>query len=422
MPPKAMRTYFYPKALTGIYQNLLTLNTLKVSSGILSKTGILLLVISLSIFNSTFAQIKDGADALFASPSELKLLEGRRVGLIVNQTSVVGKQHLVDKLIERHINVVFLFTPEHGIRGTADAGEHLEGMKDAQTGIPVVSLYGRQRGPTPSQTDSVDVFIYDLEDVGCRFYTYISTLEFCLEAAAKAKKEFWVLDRLGYNKQFVAGPVLEPTYKSFVGMQCVPVLYGMTPGEYAQMLIGEHWLKNGGVTLKVVEGRYPKTMRKLFTANSVAPSPNLKTAQALRLYPSLCLFEGTPISVGRGTEKPFEQIGSPLPTTGFHTFTPQPTLGAKDPMHKGVVCYGLDLSKVKDQGFSLKYLALMYKLYPDKGRFFKPMMDRLAGTATIKEKLLAGIPYKEIEAEWEPAIAQFKTIRKKYLLYYTSER
>lgn len=419
MPPTAMKPYLLPKALTSTLENLLTLNLLGILFGRLSILSILVILLANS---KSIAQNSEGAENLINNPSLLQELKGKRLGLVCNQTTIVGNRYLVDVLQEKGLNLVLLFTPEHGFRGTADAGENLESYTDPISRIRVVSLYGKQKGPTESQMDSLDVLIYDLEDVGCRFYTYISTLEYCLNAAGKAKKSFWVLDRLGYNKTFVAGPVLEERYKTFVGMQPIPVLYGMTPGEYAQMLIGENWLKTPPTNFKVVEGTYPKGLKKKFDANNVAPSPNLKTNQAIALYPSLCLFEGTPVSVGRGTASPFEVLGCPIPTMGFYTFTPMPTTGAKDPMYKNQLCYGIDLSKEKQEGFTLKYLAQMYRLYPDKGRFFRSFLDRLAGTATIREQILVGKSYQEIEKSWEPALLQFKSIRKKYLLYYKNER
>lgn len=378
---------------------------------------IILLTTSLGL-----SQNQEGAEVLLNNKSLLLELKGKRIGLICNQTSVVGNRHLVDALQEKGLNLVILFTPEHGFRGTADAGENLESYTDSVTKIRVVSLYGKQKGPTEAQMDSLDILVYDLEDVGCRFYTYISTMEYGLNAAGKANKPFWVLDRLGYNKQFVAGPVLEDRYKSFVGMQPIPILYGMTSGEYAQMLVGEKWLKAQPLALRVIEGRYSKGMKKRFEKGNIAPSPNLKTNQAIALYPSLCLFEGTPISVGRGTAKPFEWIGSPIPATGFFTFTPKAQGGAKDPLYKDQLCYGLDLSIDKQEGFTLKYLADMYRKYPDKGKFFRSFLDRLAGTSTIKEQLLAGKSYQEIEKSWADQLAAFKLIRTKYLLYHKNER
>jgi len=418
-PPMAMKPCLFPKALTSTLQNLLTLNLLGTLFGRLS---ILSILVILTTSYRGFAQNIEGAENLINNPSLLQELKGKRLGLVCNQTTIVGNRYLVDVLQEKGLNLVLLFTPEHGFRGTADAGENLESYTDPISRIRVVSLYGKQKGPTESQMDSLDVLLYDLEDVGCRFYTYISTLEYCLNAAGKASKPIWVLDRLGYNKTFVAGPVLETRYKSFVGMQPIPVLYGMTPGEYAQMLRNENWIAYPPKFLFVIEGTYPKGLKKKFEANNVAPSPNLKTNQAIALYPSLCLFEGTPISVGRGTATPFEVLGCPIPTMGFYTFTPVPLSGAKDPMYKNQLCYGVDLSREKQEGFTLKYLAQMYKLYPDKGRFFRSFLDRLAGTATIREQIIAGKSYQEIEKSWEPALLQFKSIRKKYLLYYKNER
>jgi uncharacterized protein YbbC (DUF1343 family) len=420
-----MKPYSYLKALINRLPNQLILSLLDILLWRqLTLRIIILLLINSSAFSQNISESRniEGAENLLNNPSLLKDLAGKRLGLICNQTTVVGNRYLVDLLQEKGLNLVLLFTPEHGFRGTADAGETLESYTDPITGIRVVSLYGKQKGPTPAQMDSIDVLIYDLEDVGCRFYTYISTLEYCLNAAGKASKEFWVLDRLGYNKQFVAGPVLEHRYKTFVGMQPIPILYGMTPGEYALMLKNENWITAPPKFLNVVKGTYYNGLKKKFEVSNIAPSPNLKTNQAIALYPSLCLFEGTPISVGRGTATPFEVLGCPIPTTGFFNFTPKVMIGAKDPLYKDQLCYGIDLSKAKQEGFTLKYLAEMYQKYPDKGRFFKPFLDRLAGTATIKEKLIAGKPYQEIEKSWQTDLAHFKLIRKKYLLYFENER
>ena len=355
----------------------------------------------------------------------LPKLEGRKVALCGNQTSVVGSTHLVDTLLARKVNLVKLFCPEHGFRGQAEAGATISSGKDPLTGLPVVSLYGKNKKPTAEQLQDVDVILFDLQDVGCRFYTYISTLHYVMEAAAENQVKVIVLDRPNPNGFYVDGPVLEPQYKSFVGMHPVPVVYGMTIGEYARMINGEKWLANGvqcDLEVVKIEGYSHQTRYEL----PVAPSPNLQTAEAVYLYPSLCFFEGTNISVGRGTEHPFEMYGAPGMLSGDYRFTPKAIPGvSENPPFKDKECRGFLLheeaaKRLADPGcLNLTYLLTAYQNYSDKEHFFlgNKFIDKLAGTASLREQIVAGLSEDDIRASWQPALEQFKKVRARYLLY-----
>ena len=354
----------------------------------------------------------------------LPQLAGKRVALCGNQTSVVGKTHLVDTLLSRKVNLVKLFCPEHGFRGQAEAGATVASGKDPLTGLPVVSLYGKNKKPTTEQLAGVEVILFDLQDVGCRFYTYISTLHYVMEAAAENGVKVIVLDRPNPNGFYVDGPVLEPQYKSFVGMHPVPVVYGMTIGEYARMINGEKWLANGAqCDLEVVtlEGYTHETRYEL----PVAPSPNLQNKKAILFYPSLCFFEGTNVSVGRGTDHPFEMYGAPGLLDGDYTFTPHAIPGvSENPPFKDQECRGELLSSVcidwnAPGRLDLFFLLNAYHNYPDKANFFlkNNFFDKLAGTAVLRQKIVAGATEEEIRASWQPALDEFKSLRAKYLLY-----
>ncbi|HLO38598.1 MAG TPA: DUF1343 domain-containing protein, partial [Lacibacter sp.] len=361
----------------------------------------------------------------------LDLLQGKRVAVFANQTSTIGKSHLVDSLKKLGINIKVIFGPEHGFRGTADAGEKIGNYKDEKTGIPVISLYGSKRKPSKEDLADVDVMLFDIQDVGVRFYTYISSLEYYIEAALEWGKHLIVLDRPNPNGHFVDGPVLEPAYKSFVGMQPVPIVYGMTIGEYAQMIYDEEWLEP---RLYELAGRHGKFELTIIPCNNythttkyelpVKPSPNLPNSQSIWLYPSTCFFEGTVLSEGRGTNIPFQIFGHPsLPKT-LKPFTPRSRDGAKDPKLKDQLCYGWDLSGPADKVFltaggkvQLKWLLEAYKLFPNKDEFFiapvnKKLTDyffnKLAGNGTLMQQIEEGKTEEEIRKSWEPAIAKFK--------------
>lgn len=368
----------------------------------------------------------------------LSLLKGKKIGVITNQTGIINteseetkitsngtKEYLrifnnisiVDFFINNQINVQKIFAPEHGFRGTADAGEHIIDGKDTKTGLPIISLYGNNKKPKPEQLQGIDVMIFDLQDVGARFYTYISTLHYIMEACAENNIQLIVLDRPNPNGSIVDGPILEKEFTSFVGMHQIPLLHGMTIGEYAQMINGEKWLKNGiKCDLKVIPCLNYE--RKMFYSLPVKPSPNLPNDQAINLYASLCLFEGTNVSVGRGTEMQFQIYGSPfLPKSDF-SFTPIPNFGAKDPVYNGKLCYGEDLSKIeKVTQLELKWLIKAYNSTADKSKFFNDFFTKLAGTKKLREQIEAGVSETEIRKSWEKGLNEFKEMRKKYLIY-----
>lgn len=352
----------------------------------------------------------------------LPALKGKAVAIVGNQTSMVKRAHLVDTLLSRGVNIKKVFCPEHGFRGDADAGEYLKSYKDKRTGLPIISLYGKLNKPAAADLKDVDIIIYDIQDVGARFYTYISTMHYVMEACAENKKKMIILDRPNPNGHYVDGPVLEEKFRSFVGMHPVPVVHGMTVGEYAQMINGEGWLKNKvkcDISVIPVSNYIHTDLYQL----PVKPSPNLPNMRAVYLYPSLCFFEGTVISVGRGTEFPFQVIGHPKLQNANFTFTPKSTPGAKNPPYKDSLCYGHDLRDFADIFVSgtrqvyLYWLIGTYKNYPDKKNYFNNYFNSLAGNAILKQQIIDGVKEEDIRKSWEPGIKKFKEIRKKYLLY-----
>ena len=376
----------------------------------------ILLLICLSVSPFSWAEkIVPGAEAL---PDYLPLLKGKRVALLINQTSRVGNQLLADTLLKRGVRLVRIFVPEHGFRGVGDAGVHIENGKDSATGLDLVSLYGNNKKPKAEQLKDVDVVIYDLQDVGTRFYTYISTLQYMMEACAENGKQLLILDRPNPNGYYVDGPVLDTALRSFVGMQPIPIVYGMTPGEYAGLLVGERWFK-GAEKLRLNVIRCKGWNHHSRYALPVSPSPNLRNGHAIALYPSLCLFEGTAISVGRGTSMPFEQLGHPDLQAAFrYSFIPMPNVGASKPRYSGQVCYGVSLSGEKEAAaINVEYLIQFYKAFPNKDAFFNDFFEKLAGTRTLRTQIRQGISAAAIRESWQPGLAAFKKIRKKYLLY-----
>lgn len=352
----------------------------------------------------------------------LPLIKGKRIGLVVNQTSIVGteQKHLLDTLLSLHINVVKVFAPEHGFRGRADAGETVKDGKDSRTGTPIVSLYGNNKKPTAAQLKDIDLVLFDIQDVGARFYTYISTMYYMMEACAENKKEIIVLDRPN-PCDYVDGPILKPAYKSFVGMLPIPLLHGCTVGELAQMINGEGWMtskeKACSLTVIPVKGWQHGQPYDL----PVKPSPNLPNAQSIRLYASLCPFEATRISVGRGTEIPFQVLGAPDKKYGSFTFTPRSLPGFdKNPMHKDQTCYGEDLRTATDaNGFTLHYFLRFYRLSGENAGFFsRPRwFDLLMGTDSVRKAILKGEPENEIRKSWQKELQSYQEMRSKYLLY-----
>lgn len=348
----------------------------------------------------------------------LPLLKGKRVGLVVNNTSLVKKTHLADTLVNAGVSVKKIFGPEHGFRGDAADGDHVNDTIDAKTSVPVISLYGKNRKPTPEQLHDLDVLVFDIQDVGARFYTYISTMHEVMEVCATQKKKLIVLDRPNPNGSYVDGPVREASLKSFVGMHAIPIAHGMTIGELAQLINGEGWLEGGAkCELQIINVKNWKHNDDY--SLPARPSPNLPNDQAIRLYPSICLFEGTVISVGRGTPTPFQILGNPELKGMPYSFTPVSIKGfSTEPPLKNQLCYGMDLRSVKPKRkLDLSYLLKFYELYPDKEKFFLPYFDRLAGTAELKKQIAAGLSEDQIRKSWEPGLRAFKQIRKKYLLY-----
>ncbi|MEP7145000.1 MAG: DUF1343 domain-containing protein [Ferruginibacter sp.] len=371
----------------------------------------------------------------------LPLLKGKSVAVFANQTSMVKSSHLVDTLVKCGIKIVKIFGPEHGFRGVADAGEAVGDAKDKKTGIPVISIYGNHRKPTAEDLEGVDVLVFDIQDVGVRFYTYISSLEYYLEAALENHKPLLILDRPNPNGFYVDGPVLDKKFKSFVGMQPIPIVYGMTIGEYALMLSGEKWLSPGANAINTYNVSTAPTADTPFHVTvikcknydhntkyilPVMPSPNLKAMQAIYLYPSTCFFEGTVLSEGRGTEAPFQIFGHPALPANLYAFTPKPNAGAKSSKCFYQKCYGWYISgsndailKKLDNSIQLKYLLDAYKLFPGKDSFFLKTnyINHLAGNDLLMQQVKEGKTEVEIRKSWEPALNNFKSIRKKYLLY-----
>lgn len=359
----------------------------------------------------------------------LSLLKGKKVAVVVNQTSKIGSRYLADTLKTLGVDISVIFAPEHGFRGKADAGAHVDNSSDPETGIPVISLYGKKQKPTAEDLNGINIVVFDIQDVGCRFYTFLSTLQYVMEVCAENGKDLIVLDRPNPNGNYVDGPVLDMKFKSFVGISKIPVVYGLTLGEYARLVKGEKWIDNADkLDLKVISClNYDHNATYRLPVN---PSPNLRNERAVFLYPSLCFFEGTNVSVGRGTDWPFEVIGSPytIMDSGF-TFVPMSKSGATDPPFKGELCRGYDLRKYNKEtghelstemkGVNLKYLLKMFALFTDKEKFFlkSGFFDKLAGTDELRLQITAGKTEPEIRASWQPALKAYKAIRKKYLLY-----
>lgn len=351
----------------------------------------------------------------------LDSLRGRRVAIVANQSSLIGTRHLVDTLLSLGIQVQKVFAPEHGFRGTADAGEKIWSHTDPVTGLPIVSLYGSNKKPRADQLWDVDIVLFDIQDVGVRFYTYISTLHYVMEACAENKKPMIVLDRPNPNAHYVDGPIREEDQVSFIGMHPVPIVYGMTIGEYALMINGEYWLHNNVVCqLYIVpcKNYNHKTKYEI----PIAPSPNLKSDLAITLYPSLCFFEATTVSVGRGTDRPFEMYGHPMFHRTDYTFMPVSTAGAKQPLWENKTCNGYDLAAVQRKRayeINLSWLLNAQEQLGDSVRFIdqRNFFDRLAGTTDLREQLEEGCTAKEIKSTWKPGLDHFLEIRKKYLIY-----
>lgn len=360
----------------------------------------------------------------------LPLLKGKKVGVVGNQTSVINREntatengdnkiHLVDSLISSGVNVIKVFAPEHGFRGTADAGEVIKDGKDLKTGLPIISLYGSNKKPSADQLKDIDIMIFDIQDVGTRFYTYISTLHYVMEACAENDIPILVLDRPNPNGHYTDGPVLEPEHSSFVGMHEIPVVHGLTIGEYAKMINGEKFLKDEiKVDLRVIEmENYTHDMPYDLP---IKPSPNLPNSKAINLYPSLCFFEGTNVNAGRGTPNQFQVFGSPfLDKNKFnYSYIPEPNEGAKRPKHLGKTCYGKDLRETERlDHINLEWLIEAYQHTSDKTAFFNAFFTKLAGTTKLQEQIESGMSAQEIRDTWKEGLEDYAVVREKYLLY-----
>ena len=347
-----------------------------------------------------------------------KILQNENVGVVAHQASLLDpKTHLIDTLLSLNVNIIKVFAPEHGFRGDADAGENVDDQKDLKTGLPILSLYGSNKKPSKESLKGISIMLFDLQDVGVRFYTYLSTLHYVMEACAENEIPLIVLDRPNPNANYIDGPVLEEDCKSFVGMHSVPIVYGMTIGEYAKMINGEGWLSDGiKCDLRVVP-------LKNYTHQTpfeipLRPSPNLPNAHSIALYPSLCLLEPTVISVGRGTEMQFQIYGHPeLPKTNF-SFTPIPNYGSKNPKLKNQLCHGTDLRNIDyPKKIELQWLIQAYSDFQDKEHFFKKGFNRIAGNKSLQMQLAQGLGEEQIRKTWEKDLEKFQNIRKKYLIY-----
>ena len=402
----------------------------------IKNTALLFVMIVLSCGNSSPYQNKAPL-TVAANQLELylPLLKNKRVGIVANQTSVIFKNgsglglngglikndntHLVDSLIKRDVSVVKVFAPEHGYRGRADAGEYVKGGVDLKTGLSIVSLYGENRKPNPNALEDLDVVVFDIQDVGTRFYTFVSTLHYMMEGCAALDIPLIVLDRPNPNGHYVDGPILDLNYKSFVGMHAVPITHGMTLGEFAKMINGEHWLEddlNCDLTVIPVANYNRKEAYML----PIPPSPNLPNQKAINLYPSLCLFEGTQVSVGRGTENQFQIFGSPFLGDENYSFQfiPKPNFGAKNPKHNAKTCYGKDLKNVDFLNeINLNWLIEAYENTTDKSSFFNSFFTKLAGQTILQQQIEKGWSALEIKKSWQKDLEQFKILRANYLLY-----
>ena len=373
-------------------------------------------IICLSLLLFTFSSMGQklvlGADRTNAY---LDHLQNKKVGVVGNQTSMIANTHLVDSLLNLGIDIITVFSPEHGFRGKADAGAIIGDGIDSKTGIPIISLYGKNKKPKNEQLQGIDILVFDIQDVGVRFYTYISTLHYVMEAAAESNIKVIVLDRPNPNGHYVDGPILDTTFCSFVGMHPIPIVHGMTIGEYAKMINGEDWIANR-CELIVIE-------MENYTHNTnydlpIKPSPNLPTAKAVNLYPSLCLFEGTNISIGRGTDYPFQHFGAPYLKSNY-SFIPKSGAGSKYPKYENTECFGTDL-RFQDNfltTINLNWIIEAYNQCSEKEVFFNNFFDKLAGTDKLKKQIISEMTAKEIKASWKEGLEEFRKVKKNYLIY-----
>ena len=348
----------------------------------------------------------------------LPLLRNKQIAIVANQTSLINRSHLVDSLLACGVSIVKVFAPEHGFRGESDAGTLINDEIDVKTGLPIHSLYGKNKKPSAEALNNIDLIVFDIQDVGARFYTYISTLHYVMEACAENNVELLVLDRPNPNAHYVDGPILDTAYQSFVGMHPIPIVHGLTIGEYALMINGSFWLKDS-IQCNLTVQEMKNYTHSLPYDLPVKPSPNLPNMQSISLYPSLCLFEGTAISVGRGTNLQFQIIGSPLLDSCSYSFSPSPQSGAKYPKHESLKCCGWDLSKFKiDKGINLSYLIECFNQYNSKGiPFFNSFFDKLAGSNVLRVLIEAGWSEAQIKESWQEGLQVYKEQRSNYLIY-----
>ena len=373
---------------------------------------IICICLVLLTFSLNAQNLKLGAER---TSSYLHILDAKNIAIVANQTSMIANTHLVDSLLSLKLNIVKVFSPEHGFRGNADAGAKIENETDRKTGIPIISLYGRNKKPYKEQLQGIDIILFDIQDVGVRFYTYISTLHYVMEAAAENNIKVIILDRPNPNGHYIDGEIRKDGFKSFVGMHPVPIVHGMTIGEYAKMITGENWISEK-CDITVIE-------MKNYTHNThydlpIKPSPNLPNSRSINLYSSLCLFEGTNVSIGRGTQYPFQHFGAPYLESNYY-FTPKSGEGSKTPKHEGKVCFGTDL-RYQDNyltEINLGWLIEAYNNCPEKAKFFNNFFDKLAGSDKLRLQIISGKVSKEIKSSWEKGLEEFKITRRKYLIY-----
>ena len=375
------------------------------------KQNIIILIL-LSCFGANAQELVIGAEKI---NEIINSINNKNVAIVANQTSVVKNTHLVDTLTSLNQNIMLIFSPEHGFRGEADAGENIKDGVDTKTGIPILSLHGKHKKPTKESLENIDIIIFDIQDVGARFYTYISTLHYILEAASEQGIQVIVLDRPNPNGHYIDGPILEEKYKSFVGKHPIPIVHGMTIGEYAKMIIGEKWIEQN-CNLKII--KMENYNRENIYDLPIKPSPNLPNKKAINLYPSLCLFERTTISIGRGTDYPFQHFGAPFLENNY-SFTPVSGEGSKYPKHENKICFGIDLRFQKKilNSINLDWIIECYNKSSEKENFFTLNFDKLAGTDKLRLKIISGMSGEKISETWKEGLVEFQKIREKYLLY-----
>ena len=372
----------------------------------------IIIILLLSSFGVYAQKLVLGAERI---DKILETIDNKNIAIVGNQSSVVNQVHLVDTLISLNQKIISVFSPEHGFRGVEDAGAKVDNEIDKKTGLPIISLYGKNKKPTSEQLIGIDVIIFDIQDVGARFYTYISTLHYILEACSEKNIKVVILDRPNPNGHYVDGPILEEKYKSFVGMHQIPIVHGMTIGEYATMIVGEKWIENN-CNLEIIE--MINYNRNNNYELPIKPSPNLPNSKSINLYPSLCLFEGTNVSVGRGTDKPFQHFGSPFLKFYSYAFQPKSGPGSKYPKHENKTCVGKNLENYPYlSSINLNWLIESYNQTNNKEDFFNSFFDKLAGTDKLRTQIISGLNEKEIRSSWKTGLKEFKKTRKKYLLY-----